>query len=130
MLLTNDMQASSRRVYARVLGTKPSPRPAAGLKQVLLKRASIHSQPTGFVHNSRQIPTSTDCIAENMGGILSFLSESFPPKSNFHPDDIPDLTGKVIIVTGASSGSSLRFRLSICRSCISDLQASAKKQLK
>ncbi|KJA25648.1 hypothetical protein HYPSUDRAFT_134827 [Hypholoma sublateritium FD-334 SS-4] len=39
-----------------------------------------------------------------MGGILSFLSESFPPKSNFHPDDIPDLTGKVIIVTGASSG--------------------------
>ncbi|KAG1751095.1 hypothetical protein EDB19DRAFT_1675262 [Suillus lakei] len=39
-----------------------------------------------------------------MGNHLSLLSQSFPPKSNFGVDDIPDLTGKVIIVTGANTG--------------------------
>jgi len=37
-----------------------------------------------------------------MGQALSIL---FPPKSNFTTDDIPDLTGKVVIVTGANTGS-------------------------
>ncbi len=35
-----------------------------------------------------------------MGGAISLAKESFPPKSNWGVDDIPDLTGKVIIVTG------------------------------
>ncbi|KDR82946.1 hypothetical protein GALMADRAFT_238637 [Galerina marginata CBS 339.88] len=39
-----------------------------------------------------------------MGILFSFLSESFPPKSKFSPNDIPDLSGKVIIVTGANTG--------------------------
>lgn len=39
-----------------------------------------------------------------MGSHLSVLSQSFPPKSKFRVDDIPDLTGKVIIVTGANTG--------------------------
>jgi hypothetical protein len=30
--------------------------------------------------------------------------ESFPPKSKFTVDNIPDLSDKVIIVTGANSG--------------------------
>jgi retinol dehydrogenase-12 len=39
-----------------------------------------------------------------MGNHLSLLGQSFPSKSNFHVNDIPDLTGKVMIVTGANTG--------------------------
>ncbi|KAH8114422.1 NAD-binding protein [Phellopilus nigrolimitatus] len=39
------------------------------------------------------------------GSILSnFLYESFPPEPKFSAADVPDLTGKVIIVTGGNSG--------------------------
>lgn len=34
----------------------------------------------------------------------SWLREAAPPKSAFSIEDIPDLTGKVIVVTGASTG--------------------------
>ncbi|KIO29194.1 hypothetical protein M407DRAFT_70802, partial [Tulasnella calospora MUT 4182] len=37
--------------------------------------------------------------------MASFLSETFPPKSKFNPErDIPDLSGKVVIVTGGKTG--------------------------
>jgi hypothetical protein len=39
-----------------------------------------------------------------MGVMLSFINEAFPPKSEFKVQDIPDLSGKVIIVTGANTG--------------------------
>ncbi|KAH7885820.1 hypothetical protein F5I97DRAFT_1158984 [Phlebopus sp. FC_14] len=39
-----------------------------------------------------------------MGIIPSWVREAVPPKSTFSVEDIPDLTGKVIIVTGASTG--------------------------
>ncbi|KAI9442851.1 NAD(P)-binding protein [Lactarius psammicola] len=39
-----------------------------------------------------------------MGGTLSALQQSFPPKPTWGVDDIPDLTGKVIIVTGGNAG--------------------------
>ncbi|KAF8843276.1 NAD(P)-binding protein [Paxillus ammoniavirescens] len=39
-----------------------------------------------------------------MGGYLSLLSQSFPPKSTFNVSDIPDLTGRIVIVTGANTG--------------------------
>lgn len=39
-----------------------------------------------------------------MGNHLSLLGQSFPSESKFHVDDIPDLTGKVMIVTGANTG--------------------------
>lgn len=39
-----------------------------------------------------------------MGTILSIIDESWPPRTKWNLEDVPDLTGKVIIVTGASSG--------------------------
>lgn len=39
-----------------------------------------------------------------MGVFLSILAEQFPPKSKFAVDDIPDLSGKVMIVTGGNTG--------------------------
>ncbi|KAF8158077.1 NAD(P)-binding protein [Crassisporium funariophilum] len=39
-----------------------------------------------------------------MGGILSLISQTFPPQSKFNVEDIPDLTGKVIIVTCRKNG--------------------------
>ncbi|KIM45672.1 hypothetical protein M413DRAFT_24821 [Hebeloma cylindrosporum] len=39
-----------------------------------------------------------------MGILFSLLNEAFPPKTKFNVEDIPDLTGKVIIVTGANAG--------------------------
>jgi retinol dehydrogenase 12 len=35
-----------------------------------------------------------------MGAILSLAQQSFPPRPTWGVDDIPDLTGKVAIVTG------------------------------
>ncbi|KAH9037555.1 NAD(P)-binding protein [Lactarius hengduanensis] len=39
-----------------------------------------------------------------MGGQLSLFQQSFPPKPKWGVNDIPDLTGKVILVTGGNSG--------------------------
>ncbi|KZV61496.1 NAD(P)-binding protein [Peniophora sp. CONT] len=39
-----------------------------------------------------------------MGVTLSLLSQSYPPKPKWTVDDIPDLSGKVIIVTGGNAG--------------------------
>ncbi|KAJ7366093.1 NAD-binding protein [Mycena albidolilacea] len=39
-----------------------------------------------------------------MGVLISSIRQAFPPKSTFTVDDIPDLSGQVIIVTGANSG--------------------------
>lgn len=40
-----------------------------------------------------------------MGQVLKGLyDEGFPPKPHFAVEDIPDLTGKVTIVTGGNTG--------------------------
>ncbi|KAF9046209.1 hypothetical protein BJ165DRAFT_1345793 [Panaeolus papilionaceus] len=39
-----------------------------------------------------------------MGTMISIMKEAFPPKSQYSVDNIPDLTGKVVIVTGANTG--------------------------
>ena len=36
-----------------------------------------------------------------MGGLLSVARLAFPPKTTWSVHDIPDLTGKVVLVTGA-----------------------------
>lgn len=44
-----------------------------------------------------------------MGIVHSMYSESFPPKSKFSTADIPDLSGKIMIVTGGNAGEVLLF---------------------
>ncbi|KAF5326839.1 hypothetical protein D9619_004230 [Psilocybe cf. subviscida] len=39
-----------------------------------------------------------------MGAAFSWLKEAFPLATQFTPEDIPDLSGKVMIVTGANTG--------------------------
>jgi hypothetical protein len=39
-----------------------------------------------------------------MGVYFSVIREGYPPKPQFSVDDIPDLSGKVALVTGATSG--------------------------
>jgi FlaA1/EpsC-like NDP-sugar epimerase len=36
--------------------------------------------------------------------MFGILRENFPPKPQFLVENVPDLTGKVIIVTGGSGG--------------------------
>ena len=35
---------------------------------------------------------------------VTILQQMFPPKTKFTTEDIPDLTGKVMIVTGGNCG--------------------------
>ncbi|KAH9973112.1 NAD-P-binding protein [Lactifluus volemus] len=39
-----------------------------------------------------------------MSALWSWIQQSFPPKPTWGPQDIPDLTGKVVIVTGGNAG--------------------------
>ncbi|KAF8588040.1 NAD(P)-binding protein [Ramaria rubella] len=39
-----------------------------------------------------------------MGAALSVLADAFPPKPKWSVDQIPDMTGKVVIVTGGNAG--------------------------
>ncbi|KAG1898894.1 uncharacterized protein F5891DRAFT_1129312 [Suillus fuscotomentosus] len=40
-----------------------------------------------------------------MGHIWSaYIRESFPPSTKFHASDVPDMSGKVVLVTGANAG--------------------------
>lgn len=40
-----------------------------------------------------------------MGAAYSWMKEAFPPATQFPVEDIPDLSGKVMIVTGANTGT-------------------------
>jgi retinol dehydrogenase 12 len=40
-----------------------------------------------------------------MGNVLTPFVQLFPPKADWSVDQIPDLTGKVAIVTGANTGA-------------------------
>jgi retinol dehydrogenase 12 len=39
-----------------------------------------------------------------MSAVKAMFNEGFPPKSEWNVSDIPDLSGKVTIVTGANTG--------------------------
>ncbi|KAH7924206.1 NAD(P)-binding protein [Leucogyrophana mollusca] len=39
-----------------------------------------------------------------MGAWLSLITDLFPPATQFTADDVPDMTGKVVLVTGANAG--------------------------
>lgn len=53
-----------------------------------------------------QFPLLFPLILSSMGSIffkfLNLFDQSYPPKSKFSTDQIPDLTGRVVIVTGES----------------------------
>ncbi len=59
-----------------------------------------------------------------MGGALSALEQSFPPKPTWGVDDISDLTGKVILVTGALSEKT-NARTSVCSTWCSSVGGNA-----
>ena len=52
-------------------------------------------------------------IRTMMGIVSSLLSQTFLSKGKFDIKDIPDLTGKVIIVTGANIGVSQNYALGL-----------------
>ena len=40
-----------------------------------------------------------------MGHLWSLIRESFcPPAAQFHESDVPDMSGKVVLITGANAG--------------------------
>ncbi|KAI5117265.1 hypothetical protein M0805_000996 [Coniferiporia weirii] len=43
-------------------------------------------------------------MGQALGVLRKIFDEAFPPKSKFNINDIPDLTGKIIIVTGGYAG--------------------------
>jgi hypothetical protein len=59
------------------------------------------------LHNFKLLHTQLFYLIHNMPPIGSMFREGFPPKATFSVDDIPDLSGKVIIVTGANTGAIL-----------------------
>ena len=50
------------------------------------------------------------CEESKTVGIRPLIAQTFPPKPKFKVEEIPDLTGRVVIVTGTS--------LSRARSCV------------
>ncbi|KAI0800645.1 NAD(P)-binding protein [Fomes fomentarius] len=39
-----------------------------------------------------------------LDGVFSFLAQAFPPKPTFKVDQIPDLNGRIVLVTGGNTG--------------------------
>jgi len=62
---------------------------------------------------------------------LRLLQEQWPPRSQFATSDIPDLTGKVAIVTGANTGmyTFLCITLYVQHNLSTGRQVWAKRQL-
>ncbi|KAJ8087222.1 hypothetical protein PM082_006052 [Marasmius tenuissimus] len=52
----------------------------------------------------RDAPSFFFSILLSMGAFLSRVDEWYPPKPKWTPEDMPDLTGKVALVTGGNAG--------------------------
>ena len=67
-----------------------------------LCQVSLHSSP--HPNNTSELSVKGLDAMGITGGAIMFFKEAFPPKSTFKVEDMPDLTGKVMIVTGGNSG--------------------------
>lgn len=58
------------------------------------------------MRRTRSGPTNYCYLATSptMGQVVSFLSDLVPPKPKFTAENVPDMTGKVVLVTGANAG--------------------------
>ncbi|KAI0823262.1 NAD(P)-binding protein [Trametes gibbosa] len=73
--------------------------PASSQDQLALPHIPVLPEVQQLIMSSR--------ISSNMKNTRSALAQAFPPKARFSVDQIPDLSGRVIIVTGMSHMSCL-----------------------
>lgn len=81
-------------------GTRCTVRDEYHFPPTLLVNLSIHSLVTCRYCN----PPQSCSLTALMGLVFSIIREFVPPSSKFTTDEIPDLTGKVALVTGANTG--------------------------
>ncbi|KAF7978162.1 hypothetical protein HWV62_1344 [Athelia sp. TMB] len=77
--------------------------------------------------NSALTPHRTSQQPNEMGGFLDLVLQSFPPSSKFKVEDVPDLTGKVALVTGANTGVGLEIAKEKCEAAIQTLRTATGK---
>lgn len=68
-----------------------------------MREREISTNSNSWLLNSHTLP-NTYIPTLAMGMIVSGLRSMFPAKSNYTAESVPDLSGQVIIVTGANSG--------------------------
>ena len=84
--------------YLQALGTGDSPRSKHR------RLARLTGADFRFLFGLTFPTLSLSQLERTMGIVVSLFSQIFPPPSKFNSDDIADLTGKVMIITGANTG--------------------------
>jgi len=84
----------------QVLGSEILARPDAELDIRLSQPGFVESDLLCYI--LRNHPTVFDLLRATMAKIWEYFAQAFPPKPTFEIEDIPDLSNKVIVVTGMS----------------------------